>query len=145
MLLKVNIAGEYATPTIENERIPNKEELDRVLRMASPRARVSIGLMAFSGLRPQTLGNHSGTDGLLISDFPEVELTETSITFPTVPSPLVVRQALSKAPHRYITFIGEQGITYLQEHLNHRVHHGEQLTLSTPVLGFDPRGHQTNR
>jgi len=143
--LKVNITGEYATPTIETERIPNKEELDRILRMASPRARVSIALMAFSGLRPQTLGNHSGNDGLCLSDFPEAKLTETSITFPTIPSPLVVRRVLSKARHRYLTFIGEQGITYLQEHLDHRVHHGEHITPSMPVLGFDPRGHQTNR
>jgi hypothetical protein len=50
--LKVNIRGESDTPRIADERVPNKEELDRILRMATPRGRVSIALMAFSGLRP---------------------------------------------------------------------------------------------
>ncbi|MEM3769386.1 MAG: hypothetical protein QXE37_05060, partial [Nitrososphaerales archaeon] len=47
--LKVNIKGESDTPRITDERVPSKEELDRILRMATPRGRVSIALMAFSG------------------------------------------------------------------------------------------------
>ena len=72
--LKVNIAGEYDQPTIAKERIPSKDELDRILRMATPRARVSIALMAFSGLRPQTLGNYDGTDGVRLGDFSEATI-----------------------------------------------------------------------
>ncbi|MEM2151277.1 MAG: site-specific integrase, partial [Candidatus Bathyarchaeia archaeon] len=37
--LKVNVRGESDAPTIANERVPNREELDRILRMATPRAR----------------------------------------------------------------------------------------------------------
>jgi uncharacterized Zn-finger protein len=59
--LKVNIRGESDTPRIADKRVPNKEELDRILRMATPRGRVSIALMAFSGLRPESLGNYDGS------------------------------------------------------------------------------------
>ena len=52
--LRVNIRGEHEVPTLANERIPSKEELVRILRMATPRARVASALIAFSGLRPQT-------------------------------------------------------------------------------------------
>jgi integrase len=142
--MRVNIAGEYATPTIDMERIPSKDELGRIFRMASPRARVSIALMAFSGLRPHSLGNYSGTDGLRLGDFPEAELTATSITFPTVPSPLRIRWSLSKARHQYLTFITDQTITYVQEYLDHRVQHGERFDEMTSLLGFDPRGHRRN-
>ena len=37
--INVNIAGEYDSPTLTNERVPSKEELDKILRMASPRGR----------------------------------------------------------------------------------------------------------
>jgi hypothetical protein len=67
--LKVNVRGERETPTITNKSFPNKEELDRTLRIATLRARVSITLMAFSGLRPQTLGNYTGTDSIRFGDF----------------------------------------------------------------------------
>jgi len=66
--LKVNIAGEYDTPTIANERVPSREEPDRIIRMATPRGRVSIALMAFSGLRPESIGNYDGSDGLRLED-----------------------------------------------------------------------------
>ena len=87
--LKVNISGEYDQPTIVNERIPNREELDRILRMATPRGRISIALMAFSGLRPQTLGNYEGTDGLRLNDFLEVEIKDGNIKFDEVPTCLL--------------------------------------------------------
>jgi site-specific recombinase XerC len=45
--LKVNIVGEYDTPMIARERVPNKEELEKIIRMATPRARVSIALNGF--------------------------------------------------------------------------------------------------
>jgi len=79
--LKVNIKGEYDTPTIANERVPSKVELDKIIRMATPRARVAIALMAFSGLRPQSLGNFTGTDGIRLGDFIEAEVSNRGIKF----------------------------------------------------------------
>ncbi|MEM3892168.1 MAG: hypothetical protein QW282_08485 [Nitrososphaerales archaeon] len=51
--------------------MPNKEELDRIVTMATSRGRFSIALMAFSGLRPESIGNCDGSDGLKLGDFVE--------------------------------------------------------------------------
>ncbi len=101
--LKVNIRGEYETPTIADERVPSKEELEKIIRMATPRGRGSIALMAFGGLRPETLGNCVGSDGLRIRDLSEAELKNNSIEFPEVPTLLSVRKGLSKTRHKYFT------------------------------------------
>jgi len=142
--LKVNIYGESDTPRIAEERVPNKEELDRILRMATPRGRVSIALMAFSGLRPQSLGNYDGSDGIRLGDFPEAEIREDGVEFAKVPSMLVVRKSLSKARHQYFTFVPQQTITYIEEYLEERVKQDERLGKDSPLLGFDPRGVKKN-
>jgi site-specific recombinase XerC len=142
--LKVNIVGEYDTPMIARERVPNKEELEKIIRMATPRARVSIALMAFSGLRPETLGNYNGMDGLRLGDFIEAEIKEDGIEFTKIPTMLIVRKSLSKARHQYFTFVPEQTITYIKDYLAKRVKLGEKLSGDTPLLGFDPRGLKKN-
>ncbi len=50
-----------------------------MIRMATPRARVSMALMAFSGLRSQTLGNYKGTDGIKLGDFVEAEINDGGV------------------------------------------------------------------
>jgi len=142
--LKVNIAGEYDTPMIARERVPNKEELEKIIRMATPRARVSIALMAFSGLRPETLGNYNGSDGLRLGDFIEAKISDNEIEFTKIPTMLIVRKSLSKARHQYFTFVPEQTITYIKDYLAKRVDQGEKLGKDTPLLGFDPRGLKKN-
>jgi len=143
--LKVNVRGESDAPTIANERVPNREELDRILRMATPRARVSIALIAFSGLRPQTLGNYDGSDGVRLGDFPEAEIRPDGIEFKKVPTMLIVRKNLSKTKHQYFTFVPQQTITYIKEYLEKRAEAGERLGRDSPLLGFDPRGFKKNR
>jgi len=132
--LKVNVRGEHETPTIANERVPSKEELDRILRMATLRGRVSIALMAFSGLRPQTLGNYTGTDGIRLGDFIEAKVNEKGLTFTKIPTMLVVRRGLSKAKHQHFTFVPQQTITYIEEYLEERVKQGEKIGKDSPLL-----------
>jgi len=55
---RVKVANATATPTIENERVPSQEELAAILRASPSRLKATIVLIAFSDLRPQTLGNH---------------------------------------------------------------------------------------
>ncbi|MDG7006976.1 MAG: site-specific integrase [Nitrososphaerota archaeon] len=144
--LKVNIKGSSETPTIADERVPSKDELSRILRMASPRGRVSIAMIAFSGLRPESLGDYLGTDGIRLEDFREAKISSGRIEFEKVPSILLVRRALSKARHPYFTFVGNEAITYIQEYLQERVKQGgEKLTPQSPLLAFDPRGVRKNR
>jgi hypothetical protein len=143
--LRVNIAGEYDTPTIADERIPNKDELDKIIRTASRRGRVSASLMAFGGIRPESLGNYTGTDGIKLGDFSEVELKDGKVNFLKIPAMITIRKGLSKTKHQYFTFIPEQGITYVKEYLEERIRYGEKLEPDTPLLGFDARGVKRNK
>ena len=141
--LTVNIAGENETPTIANERVPSKEELARILRKATSRGRVAIAIMAFSGLRPESLGDYEGTDGLRLGDFKDLHISD-EITFDKIPAMIMVKQKLSKARHQYFSFIGEEGATYIKEYLEERRNHGEELTYESPLLQFDVRGVKKN-
>ncbi|MEM0298326.1 MAG: site-specific integrase, partial [Thermoplasmata archaeon] len=67
-VLDVNIANENVNPTIMDERVPTKEELLKLFRNVSARDRVAISMLAFSELRPESLGNYDDTDGLKLSD-----------------------------------------------------------------------------
>ncbi|MDS0256229.1 hypothetical protein ApAK_00795 [Thermoplasmatales archaeon AK] len=73
--LAFSISGENETPTIANEKFLCNEELARILRKATSRGRVVIAMMAFSGLRPESLGNYEGTDGLRLGDIKELKLS----------------------------------------------------------------------
>jgi hypothetical protein len=134
--LNINIAGERQNPTIEDERVPSKDELAKMLRMATLRGRVAISLMAYSGLRPESLGNYTGTDGLRLKDLNELKIGE-KIEFEKVPTVINVKSLLSKARHRYFTFIGDEGVTYIREYLEERIKQGENLTPESPLLQFD--------
>ena len=141
--LTVNIAGENETPTIANERVPSKEELARIMRKATSRGRVAIAIMAFSGLRPESLGDYEGTDGLRLGDLKDLHLSD-EIQFEKVPAMVMVKSKLSKARHQYFSFIGEEGATYIKEYLEERRKQGEELTYESPLLQFDVRGVKKN-
>jgi hypothetical protein len=52
LVKKINIGNTNLKPTIENERLPTKNELRQIITYAPDRGRCSKSLMAFSGLRP---------------------------------------------------------------------------------------------
>ena len=141
--LTVNISGENETPTIANERVPSREELARIMRKATSRGRVAIAIMAFSGLRPESLGDYEGTDGLRLGDLKELKLSD-EIQFDKIPVTVMVKSKLSKARHQYFSFIGEEGATYIKEYLEERRKQGEELTYESPLLQFDVRGVKKN-
>lgn len=143
--LKVNIRGRNESPTLAHERVPTRDELSKILRMATPRARVSIAMMAFSGLRPESLGDFKGTDGIKLGDFQDLKVFRARAEFPKPPCLVMVRNNLSKARHRYFTLIGSEGLIYIQDYLRRRVEAGEDLSQETPLLGFDPRGVRKNQ
>ncbi|MEE9340037.1 MAG: site-specific integrase, partial [Thermoplasmata archaeon] len=51
MSRKIKVKGTRSTPSLAEERIPDREGLRNVLNAADPRARVAVSLVAFSGLR----------------------------------------------------------------------------------------------
>ena len=133
--LNVNIKNENESLTLTNERVPTKEELGRILRMAMQRGRVAISLMAYSGLRPESLGNYEGTDGLRLGDLTDLDIDK--LEFNKIPCVVSVKSLLSKARHRYFSFIGEEGTIYIKEYLEERRKRGETLTEESPVLQFE--------
>ncbi len=141
--LTVNISGENETPTIANERVPSREELARIMRKATSRGRVAIAIMAFSGLRPESLGDYEGTDGLRLGDIKDLHISD-EIRFEKVPATVMVKSKLSKARHQYFSFMGEEGATYIKEYLEERRKQGEELTYESPLLQFDVRGVKKN-
>jgi len=134
---RIKIRNSTATPTIENEQVPSKSEIARILRAAPPKVKVAMALIAFADLRPQTLGNHDGSDGLRVKDLPEMKIEDEKVKFEKTPTLMIVRQSLSKARHKYFTFLSSEGCTYLKEYLEERLRRGEKLTKETPLIGHE--------
>ena len=131
---KVRINGTNRRPSLKDEAVPDQAELKKILNSSDSRERTAISLVAFSGLRPEVLGNYKGTDGLRIGDIPEVVITEDTVSFQKTPAMVVVREELSKTGNRYFTFLGPEGCSYLKAYLESRLKHGETLTKDSPVL-----------
>jgi hypothetical protein len=134
---KIKISNSGATPTIEDEQVPSQEELSRLLRSARPRIRVAMALLAFADLRPETLANFSGSDGLRLKDLPEMRVAGGEVTFARMPAMVAVRANLSKTRHKYFTFLSSEGCTYLKEYLEFRLRGGEKLAAESPLIGHE--------
>ncbi|MEM3192668.1 MAG: site-specific integrase [Candidatus Parvarchaeota archaeon] len=141
---KIKIKDQNANFTLRNERIPTQEELKKILASGDPRARVACVLMAHSGLRPESLGNYLGDDGLRISDFPEMEIKDGKVTFKNIPTIVIIRPELSKSKRQYFTFLGNEGCFYLKAYLEERINQKEkdkdgnvrteEITHNSPII-----------
>lgn len=139
--IKINIPNEGVNETTMDESVPTKEELSKIMRKATTRGRVSISLMAFSGLRPESLGSYEGNDGLTIGDIEDFNIESHS--FSTIPAKVNVRNNLSKARFRYFTFLGSEGCEYITDYLDERRSSGELLTKESPLLIPNPENAST--
>ncbi|MHB1709771.1 MAG: hypothetical protein ACYCT2_09915 [Thermoplasmataceae archaeon] len=128
--LGINIKNENRDLNAERERILDKEELSRILRIATLRERVAISLMAYSGLRPEVLGNIDESDGLNIGDLMDLTINKGKAEFRSIQAQIIVRPDLSKIRTRYFTFIGPEGSEYLET----RIVNGERITKDSPVI-----------
>ncbi|MCL4341236.1 MAG: site-specific integrase [Candidatus Thermoplasmatota archaeon] len=140
--IRINISNERLNETTMDERVPTKEELSRIMRMGTTRSRLSMSLMAFSGLRPEVLGNYEGTDGLTLGDIEDLDTV--SLTIKKIPAKVNVRNGLSKTRLRYFTFLGHEGCKYLKDYMDARKASGEIFSSNTPLLGPDPSNMQTS-
>ncbi|MEM0133948.1 MAG: hypothetical protein QXU18_01795 [Thermoplasmatales archaeon] len=122
---------------MERGRIPEKAELSKILRTGSMRARLAISLLAFSGLRPKTLGNAEGKDGLKILDFREMKIQNGEVVLEKIPTMVSVRYTLSKAKNTYFSFLSQEGATYLKEYLESRIKEGDVLKPDSPLFKLD--------
>ncbi|MFQ5848728.1 MAG: hypothetical protein ACE5IQ_13790, partial [Candidatus Methylomirabilales bacterium] len=140
----IKVGKSTTTPTLNNEQIPTREQLRDLVLAASPRGRVIIAFMAFSGLRPGVLGDAQGTDGLCLGDLPELIVEKGRVSFDKIPAVVRVRTELSKMAHEYLTFLSEEGCDHLQRYLQARLNQGEELPPEAPAircaLGFETMG-----
>ncbi len=131
---KIKIRGVNETPSLREERVPTKEELRRIFLSASKQARVGCVMLAHGGLRPESIGDYHGSDGLRLGDIPELRIAGSKVEFETVPPKVVVRSSLSKARHQYFTFLSEEGCGYVQDYLEERIRKGEPLSKDSSVV-----------
>jgi hypothetical protein len=136
LVRRINVGNTGRTPSIEDERVPDKNELKQILGYAKPRGKASICFMAFSGLRPQVLGDYTGVDGLELRDLPELEIKEEQLEYTKIPTMVVVRPELSKAKHRYFTFLGPEGCNHLKAYLEKRIAEGEKISQDSPIISY---------
>ena len=113
----IRVRGAKDTPSLRDERVPTQEELRKILLAGTPRIRIAVALVAFSGLRPEVLGNYLGDDGLTLGDFPELSIGKESVKFVTTPAIVRIRPELSKNSVGYVSFLSEEGCEYITQYL----------------------------
>jgi hypothetical protein len=138
LVRKIRVGNLQATPTVEDEQVPTQEELRLLFSYAGERAKVSIAFMAFSGIRPQVLGNADGTDGLRLKHLPELYIEGEAVHFKKTPTIVYIPASLSKARHKYFTFLPLEGQEYLKAYLEKRIARGEKLRRDAPVIAAAP-------
>jgi len=142
-LQSIKIQGANTSPTLVDERPPSKDEVDAMLRNATVRGRAIISLLAFSGLRPESLGNYDGSDAIRLKDIEGLKVSSDGVEFSKLPAVLRIRQSkvqLSKKGHQYFTFIPEQSSKYIKDYLDMRLRQGEKLNADSPIISTDTRG-----
>jgi len=146
---RIKIANRGATPSIEDERVPEKNELKTIFMYGDERTRAAACLVAQAGLRLQVIGNEQGSDGLTIGDLPELKVCEDHVEFIRIPTIVIVRAKLSKAGHKYFTFLPQEGCEYVLAYLNKRLASGETFTAKAPLIatkpGYEGRGYNSKR
>ncbi|MHB8632592.1 MAG: hypothetical protein ACYDBQ_01305 [Thermoplasmatota archaeon] len=130
----VKVPRKNYSPRVRQYHIPSVEELRRVLGVCSARQRMTLGCIAFAGLRPGALGNMTGTDGIRFSDLPDTHFEANRLVFDKVPTRIVVREELSKAKHQYFTMLGQEGCDYIAAYVDQRTHAGEAMGPDSPLL-----------
>jgi hypothetical protein len=138
---KIRIRNVSSTPTLENERVPEAHEIAEIFNRSSLRTGAMVALMSKSGVRPQVLGNHDATDGLMMKDLPDIAIIQGVAVCLRNPPMVIVRRTLSKAGHQYFTFLTSQGTKKLLAYLNHRLARGEPLSAESPVIAPDSEHH----
>ena len=134
---KIKVADSDVPVTIQDEKVPDKEQLKKILDAADPRRRAIISMMAFAGVRPQVMGLADKSDGLVLSDLPDLVVDGGDTRFERTPAMVVVRPKLSKIRKKYFTFLAEEGCQYVLGYLRERTSRGERLKPGSPLITTD--------
>ncbi len=142
---KIKIKNADIPVTLANEVVPTRAKIDEVLDSCDSRASTAICLMAFSGIRPQVMGDDSGTDGLMVSDIEGLHVyPDGTVKFDAIPAKVTIRHSLSKAGHQYFTKLPQIGCDALAGYIKKRIHNKEVITEQSPIITV-ACGHNTKR
>lgn len=134
---KIRIRNVSSTPTLENERVPEGEELAEVFNRCSMRTGAIVSLVSKGGLRLKVLGNEDATDGLMMKDLPDIGVIQGKAVCLRSPPMILVRKTLSKAGHQYFTFLTTQATKKLIAYLNDRIAKGEPISADSSLIAPD--------
>lgn len=134
---RLKIKNSEIAVTLQNEKVPESEELAHMLLRGSLKQRTLKQLMSKSGVRPQVIGNYRGIDGLILRDLPDLAITPNGCKFLIHPAMVTVRAPLSKAGHQYFTFLTKSAMQTVEAYLAQRVTKGEVLTPDSPLVKSD--------
>ena len=135
-LRRIKVGDTDAAPTLEGVPPPTKDQIRRALTAADDRGKVVIAFRAWTGVRPEVLGKPDGSDGLILKDLPELRVENGAVTFSKFPTPVLVRQGLSKINRPETKFLPAEGCRYLKAYLERRATH-EDLGAESPVVTSD--------
>ena len=135
----IKIRNASLADSVADESPPTQEEVAMMLRRAPMRTRAMIALAAFSGIRPEVIGNVDGSDGLRIRDIKDVKIKDNEVVYEKLPAVIAVRQELSKTRRRYLTMVPPEGTRYIADYLNWRMKRGEVLDGNSLVIKADDR------
>ena len=136
---RIRITNAGTCTTIKDEKVPDQDQLHRMISAATPRGKAVISLVAFSGVRPQVMGLANASDGLRIRDIPELVVDGQNVRFSDMPAMIIVRHNLSKTKNKYVTFLGQEGCEHLLGYLRYRISKGDILKPETPVIAVEMR------
>lgn len=145
VMVNVDIRNENKSSKYNGEIIPTKPVLQSIFDTATPRARVIVSLMAFSGLRPESIGDYLGNDGIKLKDLSGLDMD--TLEFTEFPSKIRVRDTmlatarLSKNGKGYWTLCGKQSEKYISKYLSERRNSGEVLSPESPLVTFGSKGY----
>ena len=149
--LDTEITNEGKSSKYNGELIPSKLDLQHLFEKSTTRGRVIISLMAFSGLRPESIGNYVGNDGIRLKDLSGLDLSDpTEPKFTDFPIKIMVRDTqnavtrLSKNGSAYWTMAGHQTMQYILDYLQERIRNGEKLTPESPLIRHSGHGYGKN-
>ena len=107
--------------------IPSQQRLGEILEKADNKAKASIAMLGFCGLRPLLASN------MLVKDIVDCELNNGRITFTQLPARINVPRAYpgNKAKVDFFVFLIEDGAEYIKTLLEERGH----IKGTTKILG----------
>lgn len=124
---KFLISNAESTPTLENERVPDVDEITELFNRATLRQGAIMSLMAKAGLRPGSISSVTADDGLKVKDFSDLAVIKGVAVFLRYPPMIIVRRNLSKTGKPFITFITDIGAKKILAYLNDRILQGDSL------------------